>query len=86
MNHVQELEIVANEVETLDNSIENKKASLINPGDKIVCLNPVQGIFKGRVYLADEVIEPNVLIVSELDGTQIGAFQSNRFCLSNNEY
>jgi hypothetical protein len=81
MNHVEELILVADKIDNVD-----KKASLLNPGDKVVCVNPVQGIFKGRLYLIDDYIEPNIVLISELTGEKIGAFIANRFCLDQKEY
>ena len=86
-----ELNIIANEVENLDSDktssdVTVKKAALIEPGEKVVCVNPVQGIYKGRCYIADQYMEPGVLVVTELDGSPVGAFRANRFCLDHNPY
>jgi hypothetical protein len=56
-----------------------KEASYIVPGDKITCVNPIQGIFKGRVYLAGDFVEPGLIVVKEEDGTNVGMFKENRF-------
>ena len=78
---------IADEIEELDMfDVTSKKASLINPGDKIVCLNPIQGIFKGRVYLAGEYIEHGILLVKEQTGEPVGIFNSSRFCVDYKTY
>lgn len=59
---------------------------LLQPNMRVVCLNPVQGIFKGRVYIVSEIIEPGIVLISEVDGTKVGAFQGSRFCQDNSEY
>ena len=56
-----------------------KEASYIVPGDKITCVNPIQGIFKGRVYIAGDFVEPGLIVVKEEDGTNVGMFKENRF-------
>jgi hypothetical protein len=86
-----ELNKIAEEVESVDSSKVSsdatvKKAALIEAGNRVVCVNPVQGIYKGRCYIADQYLEPGVLVVTELDGAPVGAFRANRFCLDNNEY
>lgn len=72
---IDELEDV---VESTDKE-SKKKAALINPGDRIVCLNPVQGLFKGRIYTAGEYAEPNFLVVKDDDGNDVGIFRADRF-------
>lgn len=81
-------EKIANEILDVKDELTelDKQASLINPGDRIVCLNPVQGIYKGRIYLCGEVVAPNFAVVREEDGTPVGIFRMDRFCLDNNEY
>lgn len=81
-NVVDELEDVAEASE----GKQSKKASLINEGDRIVCLNPLQGIFKGRQYIAGEYVEPNFLVVKEETGERVGIYRADRFCLDNREY
>ena len=77
-------EDLAEEVSEVSNSL--KIASLINPEDRVVCVNPVQGVYKGRIYLVDEYLEPGVLIIKETDGSPVGAFRADRFVLDNKEY
>jgi hypothetical protein len=78
-----ELEKTAQEIESLA-----KTASLLNPGDRIVCLNPVQGVYKGRIYLLKEFTDDakNYSVVSELDGSPVGIYATSRFALDNKEY
>lgn len=63
-----------------------KKASLINEGDLIIAVNPTHGLYKGRRYIAGEKIEKNYIVVAEEDGTEVGIFRSDRFCLDHHEY
>jgi len=80
---------VANELNKIASEIETpmqKKAQLVQTGEKVVCINPIQGIYKGRQYIADQYLEPGVLIVTELDGTPVGAFNAGRFCKDQNEF
>lgn len=71
--------------ETSDKKIE-KKAALINAGDRIICVNPIQGIFKGRIYIAGDYVEPGLLMVLEEDGTKVGCFRAGRFALDHNAF
>lgn len=73
-------------VQVQENETITKNSSLLNQNDRVVCVNPIQGIFKGRIYIVDEYIEPNIVLVSELDGTKVGAFNSSRFVLDHQEY
>lgn len=92
MSYATELLSIAKEVGTFNEKIANeimdvtkeanaleKRASLINQGDRIICLNPVQGIYKGRIYIAGEYVKPNYLLVLEDDGTRVGIFRADRF-------
>jgi len=84
-----EINKIANELETLGSTKEasNKISALIEPGTKIICVNPVQGIYKGRCYIAHEYIEPNVIVINdETSGESIGAFNANRFCIDWNAF
>ena len=91
------IENVDNAMSAVDTAIEGieevkektasiKFASLINEGDRIVCLNPLQGIFKGRIYIAGETVEPNYIVVKEENGERVGIYKADRFCLDNKEY
>ena len=66
--------------------LDDKKAALINPGMKIVNVNPKQGLMKGRQYLCGDVVMPNYAVIKELDGTDIGVYRLDRFVVDNNEY
>ena len=92
MNHVTELMGIAKEMGQFNEKIAgeiwdmakevntiSKRASLINQGDRVICLNPVQGIYKGRIYVAGEYVKPNYLAILEDDGTKVGIFRADRF-------
>jgi len=101
-----ELSKVATEVESLDphlaeeifdvaNDIKNNHKHLINKDDVIVCANPIQGIYKGRLYVAGEEVKPNYIMIyeneaiDEEDGlklAKIGVFRKDRFVLYHKEY
>ena len=98
MDIINELNKISKEVKAFDKDIAedihdvikdfkkiDRRASLINKGDRIVCLNPLQGIYEGRIYLAGDYVEPNFLIVKEEDGRDVGLFRADRFCLYNYE-
>ena len=57
----------------------SKEAALIEEGDRIICTNPVQGIYKGRIYLLDHYTRPNFAVISETDGARVGIFRVDRF-------
>ena len=63
-----------------------KQAKLINPGEKVVCVNPISPLFKGRVYLCSDNSMPGFIAVKELDGSDVGIFEVNRFVLDQKEY
>lgn len=63
-----------------------KEASLIEKGHRLICVNPVQGIYKGRCYIAADYIDPGVIEVTELDGTSVGCYQAGRFCIDWNAF
>ena len=100
MDPVVELKKVASEVKKFDEKLADeiietskeikgtkKEASLINEGDKIVAVNVVQGLFKGRIYRAKEEVSPNYRVIEELDsGERVGIFRMDRFCIFHNEY
>lgn len=95
---INELNETANEVQQFDTkmaseitsvAMEMKKEAMtgfIQPGMRIVCLNPVQGIYKGRTYIAAEKIDQSVIVITELDGTHVGAFRAERFCQDHEEF
>jgi len=95
----EELTKIATEVKSIDpflaeevfdvaNKIKTEQKHLINKNDVIVCVNPVQGVYKGRLYVAGEEIKPNYIMIyeneaiDEADGlklAKIGVFRKNRF-------
>ena len=101
-----ELKKVAMEVKSLDphlaeeifdvaNNIKNNKKHLINKNDTIVCANPIQGIYKGRLYVAGDEVKPNYIMIyeneaiDEEDGlklSKVGVFRKDRFVLYHKEY
>ena len=89
-----ELNKIAAEVEQVDsNKIApdfeaRKEKGIFQTGDRVICANPVQGIYKGRCYIVDENIDPSagVISVTELDGAPVGAFRSSRFCMDWNSF
>jgi len=79
---------LAEEVFDVTNEIKNNKKHLINKDDEIVCVNPVQGLYKGRIYVAGKEVKPNYIMVyenekiDELDGlklAKVGVFRKDRF-------
>ena len=76
-------EKIANEILDVSDELEGaeKKASLIVAGDRMVCCNPTQGLFKGRIYVAGLPIDPkpNFIEVMEESGDKVGIFDVNRF-------
>lgn len=96
MDPVKELNKVASEVKTFDERLAKevveaakelkKEAALIEEGQKIVCVNPTSGLFKGRIYIADSYAEPNYLLVKEESGEDIGIFRADRFLPDWNAY
>lgn len=89
-----DLDTIADETEAGE-KIANKKKSgyvapnsssgLINEGARIVCLNPLQGIYEGRIYVVGPQVEPGFIVVKEEDGTDVGIYKVERFCLDNKE-
>ena len=80
--------LLAEEVFDVVNDIKSNQKHLINKNDVIVCVNPVQGIYKGRLYVAGEDVKPNFIMVyeneaiDEADGlklAKIGVFRKDRF-------
>ncbi len=80
--------LLAEEVFDVANDIKNNKKHLINKDDEIVCVNPIQGIYKGRVYVAGKEVKPNYIMIyenekiDEVDGlklAKIGVFRKDRF-------
>lgn len=69
-----------------DKQATPKKAALINEGNRIVCVNPIQGIYKGRIYVCGGIPKPGFLTIIEEDGSEVGIFAVNRFLLDNSEY
>ena len=78
---------LADELIKISSELE-KKASLIEEGNNIVCVNPIQGLFKGRVYVAGPKIQDDhaFIEVFEDDGTKVGIFNSGRFLLDWGQY
>ena len=64
----------------------NKSASLLEDGDRIVCVNPVQGIYKGRIYILEHYVRPNYALITETDGSRVGIFRADRFTKDTREY
>jgi len=86
-----ELIKIADEVEKVDSDKTSsdatvKKAALIEQGEQVICVNPVQGIYKGRCYIVDQYIEPGVVLIHELSGEPVGAFRASRFCKNWNAF
>jgi hypothetical protein len=62
-----------------------KEAKLINNDDIVVCVDNFAPLFKGRKYRVFDNSLPGYLMVKELDGSDVGVFEINRFVLDNNE-
>jgi hypothetical protein len=78
--NIEEKDFIKESDDDVDEKEASKKeASYIVPGDKITCVNPIQGIFKGRNYLAGDFVEPGLIVVKEEDGQNVGLFKENRF-------
>jgi hypothetical protein len=52
---------------------------LITENSRIICVNPVQGLFKGYIYIAGPEIEPGLILVKEETGKKVGLFKAERF-------
>jgi len=92
MDPVRELKKVASEVKEFDERLANeiietseeifqkKEAGLIEEGKRVVCVNPVQGIFRGRIYIIGEEVQPNYFVILEEDTkNRVGIFRGDRF-------
>ena len=78
-----ELNKIASEIESnkITPDFESRKEhGLLRPGDRVICANPVQGIYKGRCYIVNEFIEPGVISINELSGDSVGCYRASRFC------
>jgi hypothetical protein len=77
-------EKVASDIlDVADEFQEIKNASLINFGDKIINVNPIQGLIKGRSYICGDIVAPNYGIIKEQTGDDVGIFRLDRFVLEN---
>ena len=99
MNPIKELKEIENEVSKFDKKLASeisdttdelkKTAGIIESGDKIICVSPVQGLYKGRRYVCSEVLTPpNIGVIEEDDDshTRVGIYRLDRFCKFHNEY
>lgn len=99
MKYSEELRKIAQEIldsdETLAIEINHtaeeidgieKQASLIDPGQRMVCVKPIQGLFHGRVYTAGEYVQPGWIMVLEDNGAPVGTFAADRFLPDWNGY
>ena len=94
----EELNFISAELEELEkeNQIQDevdaarfevqKQAKLINPGERVVCVDPTQGLYKGRLYLCSDNSIPGFIAIKEDDGSDVGIFEVNRFLLDQKEY
>jgi len=93
MNFYDELGALAKEIEVDNYKVANdildvadevkeiKSASLINKNDRIVAVNPLQGLMKGRVYICGDIVAPNYAVIKEDTGEDVGIFRMDRFVL-----
>jgi hypothetical protein len=58
-----------------------KEAKLLNEGNRVVCVNAVAPLFKGRIYIVSDNSMPGFVAVKEEDGSDVGIFEVNRFLL-----
>lgn len=56
-----------------------KQAKLLSNGDRVVCVNAVSPLFKGRIYIVADNSMPGFVSVKEEDGCDVGIFEVNRF-------
>jgi len=82
---INDLNKVADFLESLPEQKQEKKAGLFAIGDTIICLNPIEGIVKGDKYRITSIPRINYLAIEDLYGNEIGLFRQDRFCLDNNE-
>lgn len=98
MDPIKELNKIASEVKEFDERLASdivdaskeldgkKTAALIEKNMRIVAVNPIQGIFKGRLYRAGDEIQPNFIEIFEDDGSKVGIFRADRFLPDWNAY